>query len=202
MFATLGALAMPWYTVTAASQAGALAKEGGIQLMSIDGANGVQLALFLGDIGDSTSGFKTFFTAQMPFAIFFAVGLALLALDIVGVKSGRKMGRRFILGAVTSLLPFALIYIFVTQLPMLLPLAPSLVPGQDIPEGVELLIRSLASSPIAGSASQEFPIVGLTTVTWGFGTGAYLFVAAALLRIIGGSIWMTTPDLQKQPAQA
>ncbi len=170
--------------------------------MSIDGANGVQLALFLGDIGDSTSGFKTFFTAQMPFAIFFAVGLALLALDIVGVKSGRKMGRRFILGAVTSLLPFALIYIFVTQLPMLLPLAPSLVPGQDIPEGVELLIRSLASSPIAGSASQEFPIVGLTTVTWGFGTGAYLFVAAALLRIIGGSIWMTTPDLQKQPAQA
>ncbi|MBM3896915.1 MAG: DUF946 domain-containing protein [Thaumarchaeota archaeon] len=201
VFATLGALTMPWYTVMASSETGPLARQGGVTLMSIDGANGVQLALFLGTNGDSTSGFKTFFTAQMPFAIFFVVGIALLVLDIIGVKNGRKIGRRFLSGAVSSLLPFVLIYIFVMQLPMLLPFASSLLAGQAIPSGVEELVRNIASNPISGSARQQFPIVGLTTVSWGFGSGTYLFVAAAFLRLIGGLIIMATPDLQKEPSE-
>jgi hypothetical protein len=199
---TIGALALPWYSLSASSQSGPLAKAGGVNLLSIDGTNGLQVNMFMGDTSESTSGYRSVASTMIPFAIIIAAGLILLVLDIIGVKSGKKLGRKLIVGAVMSLIPFIVIYAFIAYLPNLLPLAAQLLPGQTIPAGVQTLVSSVASSPISGTASQTFDVVGATTVTWGFGIGAYLFVVAAVIRIVAALVMRGAPEMEAQPPVA
>jgi hypothetical protein len=196
---TVIALFLPWYTITASSEGGPLAGQGGVTLMDIDGISGMQINLFLGTGGDSTSGYASLFFMQIPFAIIIGVGLVFLALDVIGVKSGKSIGTKFILGAVTSLLPFILIFVFIMEMPAFLPWASGLVPGQAIPAQVNDMVRTMASNPIYGTTSQQFDLVGLTTVSWGFGIGAYLFLVAAVVRIVGGFMMRSAPELQEKP---
>jgi amino acid transporter len=150
--------------------------------------------------GESTSGFSNLFSAQLPLAMIFLAGVLLLALDIVGVKSGKKLGNKFIFSAIISLLPFILIFIFIMMLPSFLPWASALVPGQQVPPQVETMVRKVAGNPVYGADSQVLPVVGTTTVSWGFGIGAYLFLVAAIIRIVAGFMMRTTPELQQQTA--
>jgi hypothetical protein len=193
------ALFFPWYTITASSQTEPLANQGPITLMNIDGINGVQVNLFFGPGGDATSGYSSLFSLQIPFAILIAVGIILLALDVIGIKNPKSLGLKFMLGAISSLLPIILIFIFITQLPIFLPWASQLAPGQTIPPQLDTTVHAIANNPITGTTNQQFPITGTTTVNWGFGIGAYLFIAAAAIRIIAGYIIRTTPQLQEKP---
>jgi hypothetical protein len=197
---TVVALFLPWYTIMASSEEGPLAQQGGVTLMTIDGINGMQVNLFLGAGGDSTSGYSSLFSLQIPFVIIIGAGLVFLVLDVIGVKSGKSIGLKFILGAVTSLLPFVLILVFIMILPSFLPFASSLVPGQTLPFQVEGMVGTIAGNPVYGTTTQQFPTVGATTVNWGFGIGAYLFVVAAVIRIIAGFMARSTPELQEKPA--
>jgi hypothetical protein len=137
------------------------------------------------------------FFLQIPFAILLAIGVALLALDVIGVKSGRSLGLKLILGAVTSLLPFILIMVFIFELPLFLPWASQLVPGQTIPPQLDTMVNTIASNPVVGTTSQTFPVIGATSVTWGFGIGAILFVVAAVIRIVGGFVMRSASKLEK-----
>jgi hypothetical protein len=196
---TLVALFLPWYTITASSQIGPLAQEGGATLMTMDGIHGLTVNMFVGaGDSDSTSGYTSLFSTQMPFAIAFGAGIVLLALDVLGVKSGKSLGKKLITGIIGSLLPLIIIVLFISQLSALVPLAAGLFPGQSIPASVENMIGSIAASPLQGTTSELFPIVGTTTVTWGLGIGAYLFLVAAVLKLIGGLIMYTTPELQQK----
>lgn len=192
---TVVALFLPWYSVTASSATGPFSGPNAVSLMSVDGVHGLSVNLFTGPNADSTSGLTSFASAQFPFAIFIAVGLVLLMLDIIGVKKGSTLGRKFIFGAITSLLPFVLIYIFVAYLPNLVPLASSLI-GQAPPSNVTDLVGTIGASPIGGTATSTFPVVGSTTISWGFGIGAYLFLAAAVIRIVAGFISRSSPSLE------
>jgi len=194
---TFVTLFLPWYTIAASSEAGPLAQEEAVNLMMIDGVNGVSVNLFLGD-GESTSGFSNVFSAQLPFSIIFVASLVLLALDIIAIKKGRKLGGKFIIGAIISLLPFILILVFISLLPMFLPGAAMLLPGQELPPQLENMVNSIASNPIAGTASQSFEVVGVTTVNWGFGIGAYIFLVAAILRIISGVMMLGIGELKPE----
>lgn len=196
MAATAAALFLPWYSMSASSQSGPLAGSAPVQLMSIDGIKGLSVNLFTGPTADSSSGLTSFASAQFPFAVFFAVGIGLLLLDVVGVKSGKRLGRKFIISAVLSLLPLVFIYEFVGYLPSLVPLAASLLGGQAVPAQASQLVGMIAANPVGGSAGQNFPVVGFTTVTWGFGIGAYLFLVAGVLRIIGALVMWSAPDLE------
>jgi hypothetical protein len=193
------ALFFPWYTITASSQAGALANQGSITLLNIDGINGIQANLFFGPGGDATSGYSSLFALQIPFAILIAVGIILLALDIIGIKNPKSLGLKFILGAITTLLPIILIFIFINQLPLFLPWASQLAPGRTIPPQLDTTVHTIATNPITGTTNQQFPIIGTTTINWGYGIGAYLFITAAIIRIIAGYIIRTSPQLQEKP---
>jgi len=196
---TVAALALPWYNITASSQAGPLAGQGDVSLMTIDGINGLRVNMFLGSNGESSSGYKSLFSTQIPFSIMMAAGIVLLALDVIGVKNGKSIGRKFMISAVTSLLPFIIIFVFMMQLPSLMSLASSLMPDQSVLSEVEQMARTIAANPISGTVSQQFPVVGTTTVKWGFGIGAYIFLVAAIVRIIAGIIMRSAPELQGMP---
>jgi hypothetical protein len=189
------ALFLPWYTITASSETGPLAQEEAVNLMTLDGINGVSINLFLGS-GESTSGFRNVFSTQLPFSIIFIAGLVLLALDIIAIKNGRKLGIKFIIGAIISLIPFILILVFISQLPTFLPWASMILPGQELPPQIEIMVNSIAANPIAGTSSQSFEVVGVTTVNWGFGVGAYLFLIAAIIRIVSGVMMLSIGELK------
>jgi hypothetical protein len=196
---TVAALFMPWYSVTASSETGPLAQEGGVNLMTLDGVNGVTVNLFLGaDNSDSTSGYVNLFSAVMPFAIILAASVVLLTLDVIGVKNGKSLGKKLMIGIISTLLPVILIIVFVSQLSALTPLMAGVLPGQGVPSQVESMVGAISASPMGGSATSQFPVVGSTTVNWGLGIGAYLFIVAAILRIIGGFIMYSAPELQKE----
>ncbi|MCW4045737.1 MAG: Vps62-related protein [Candidatus Bathyarchaeota archaeon] len=196
---TVAALFVPWYSVTASSEAGPLAQQGGVTLVNVDGVNGVTVNLFLGaDNADSTSGYVSLFSAMLPFAIIIAAGVILLTLDVIGVRSGRKLGLKLIISMVGTLLPVIFIIVLISQLSALVPFAAGLLPGQTVPSQVESMVRSISSSPIGGTTSSQFPVVGVTTVNWGLGIGAYLLIVAAVLRIVGGFIMYTAPELQRE----
>jgi hypothetical protein len=196
---TVVALFVPWYSITASSEAGPLAQEGGVTLMTVDGVNGVTVNLFLGATNsDSTSGYVSLFSTIMPFAIIIAAGVVLLTLDVIGVKNGKSLGKKLMISMIGTLLPVIFIVVLVSQLSALVPFAAGLFPGQSIPSQVESMVRAVSASPIGGVTSSQFPIVGSTTVNWGLGVGAYLFIVAAVLRIVGGFVMYSAPELQKE----
>lgn len=197
---TVIALFLPWYTITASSETGPLAQQGDVTLMSIDGIHGVTVNMFLG-IGnsDASSGYMTLFSAQLPFAIIIGAGIVLLALDVIGVKSGKSLGKKLWIGIITAILPVILVLVFISQLPALLPFANGLFPGASIPPEVGDIMRTIAGSPLIGTTSASLPTVGVTTVNWGLAFGAYLFYVAVVFRIVGGFLMYTAGDLQRKP---
>ncbi len=202
VFIAFLALFLPWYTITASSETGALSQIGGTTLMTIDGVHGVIVnTFFAGVTSDSSSGYMNIFSAQLPFAIILGVGVILLVLDVIGVKSGRSMGKKLMIGVISTLLPVILILVFVSQLPSFLPFAYGLFPGQSIPPQVADTINSIAASPIRGTGISVMPVIGLTSVAWGLDIGAFLFIVAAALKLAGGIIMYTTPELQRTPAK-
>jgi hypothetical protein len=167
--------------------------------MTVDGVNGVTVNLFLGAANsDSTSGYVSLFSTILPFAIIIAAGVVLLTLDVIGVKNGKSLGKKLIISMIGTLLPVIFIVVLVSQLSALVPFAAGLFPGQSIPSQVESMVRAVSASPIGGVTSSQFPIVGSTTVNWGLGVGAYLFIVAAVLRIVGGFVMYSAPELQKE----
>lgn len=184
---TVAALFLPWYQVSSSSQSGPLGALGNVNLVNLDGINGLRINFFAGASSDASSGYSTLVSTQIPFAIILGAGIVLLFLDLVGF-SGKPLKWKFAAGAVSTLLPFLLIIIFMMMLPSLLPWASLLLPGRNVPSGVNTMVQAVASNPISGTAIQTFPVVGSTTVTWGFGIGAYLFLAAALLRLVGAVV--------------
>jgi hypothetical protein len=197
---TIIALATPWYTIVASSAKGPLAQENGVTLMTIDGVHGVMVNMFMG-IGnsDSTSGLVTLFSTQLPFAIIIASGIIFLALDVIGIKSGKSLGKKLWWGIIVSVLPLILIVLFISQLPALLPFANGFLPGQTMPTVVVNTINTIAASPLGGTTTTQFPVIGATNVNWGLALGAYLFIVAVVLRIVGGFILYTTPELKAKP---
>lgn len=193
------ALFLPWYTISASSETGPLAQKGGVTLMTINGVQGVTVNMFLGaGSSDSTSGYASLFSTQMPFAIIIGAGIILFALDVIGVKSGKSLGNKLWLGIISTLLPIIFILLFISQLPALLPFAAGLFPGQSIPTQVSGTIQTIAASPASGTTSSFFPVVGLTTVNWGLAIGSYLFIVAAVLRLIGGFFMRSAPKLEQK----
>jgi len=195
---TVAALFLPWYTITASSQAGPLAQQGGVTLMAIDGVRGLTVNMFLGANSDSSSGYTSLVSAQLPFAILIAAGIVLLALDVIGVKSGKSLGTKLIVGMVTTLLPVILILLVIALLPSFLPMASGLFPDQTTQNQVESMVRTVSGSPLGGTTSSQFPVVGTTTVSWSLGIGAYLLIVAAILRLVGGFVMYSASKLQKE----
>jgi len=200
VFLTFLALFLPWYSITASSETGALSQIGGTTLMTVDGVHGVIVnTFFAGVTSDSSSGYMNIFSAQLPFAIILGVGVILLILDVIGVKSGKSMGKKLMIGIISTLLPVILILIFISQLPSFMPFAYGLFPGQTIPPQIANTINSIAASPIRGTGTSVMPVIGLTSVAWGLDIGAFLFIVAAALRLVGGIIMYTTPELKRTP---
>jgi hypothetical protein len=178
------ALFLPWYLTTVNIQSGPFATDGNVDVLVIDGIRGVQVNL-LGD------GLVQFFGMKIPFLIIILALLILSILDLMGMKSSRQLGRKYIIGGIALLIPVIIIVLFMALLASMIPS----FAGGEVPAELMTIANQISSSPITGSYSGSIGEYGIVQLSWGLAIGSYLLLIAAIVKIVGGVIALTSKGI-------
>ena len=195
MALTVVAFFIPWYSVTASPPSESPPGSAPLQLISLGGTKGFNVSLFSNQTGTVYSlPLTKIVSVNAPFAVMFAVGIPLLLIDVVGVTRGSRLGRKFVDGGIVLIFCLVLIYVWFSLLPNDVPVTSSLLGGTSVAAPESQLLSAISANAVSGS----MPIVtagGSSTISWGFGLGAYLLLAAAVLRFIAGGVMSLVPSL-------
>jgi hypothetical protein len=178
------ALLLPWYLVSGDIQTTALETVGETNLVAIDGFNGLRVNTLQSD-----QGLAPLFGVGIPFAIILLSSVILNFLDLVGVEKAKSLSNKYLMSGVTSVIPVIIILIFITQLATLItPFANAMGGGAAVPPEINEMAKRMSSSPITGEYASTLDPYGNLAISWGLGLGSYLFIAAAITKIVGGII--------------
>lgn len=186
------ALLLPWYLVSGDVQTTALERVGETDLVVIDGVNGLRVNTLQSD-----RGLAPLFGLGIPFAIILLSNVILNLLDLVGVEKAKSLSRTYIMSGVTSVIPVIIILIFITQLAGLITPFANAMGGATIPPEINEMAKRMSSSPITGEYSGTLDPYGNLIISWGLGLGSYLFIAAAIAKIVGGIITRKAVVIEK-----
>jgi hypothetical protein len=180
----LVALLLPWYVVRGNIQTIALETVGETDLVLIDGVNGLRVNTLQSD-----QGMAQLFGLGIPFAIILLSSVVLNVLDLIGVEKAKSLSRTYIKSGITTLIPVIIILVFIIQLSGLItPFANAIGGGVTIPPQIDEMARRMSSSPIMGEYSSTLDSYGSLSISWGLAIGSYLFIAAAITKIVAGII--------------
>ena len=166
----------PWYSVSVDIDGGSYKTDGMVEVVSIDGSDGVQVNKL-----ESNSGVVQLFAFPVPFSVIIALGLFFIVLSSVGLQKSSKLGRKYIWGGIKLLIPVIIILVFVAQLSSILSLSPS-----SVPEEVEALVETISGSPIHGDETKEMGDYGTVHIKWGLEIGGICLLLSGILLLTGG----------------
>jgi hypothetical protein len=190
---TIGGMLLPWYAVRANIQSATLSTQGEADVLLIDGQRGAQVNLLVGGRGLSPA-----FNLQIPFGILLLVGSVLGILDIIGIKTVRGLGNKYLRGGITFIIIFIVFVLFIVQLASMIESLASLLGATLPPEGYQMA-QAIGQQPIQGTQTQTFAGFGSVALSWGLGLGAYMILAAAIIKLIGGVFLRRIPELELNP---
>ena len=183
----LVALFLPWYIVTGNIETTYLTTSGTTELVIIDGTNGLRINTLQGE-----QGLAPLFGIGFPFGIMFVATVVLNALDIIGVEKTKKLARTYIISGITSLIPLIIILLFIITLSgTIQQFAGAVGGGGEIPAQVTDLASAMSAAPLGGEFSESVNSEGTLNITWGLAVGSYLFIAATVIKIVGGILTRT-----------
>ncbi|MCW8802667.1 MAG: Vps62-related protein [Candidatus Bathyarchaeota archaeon] len=178
----LAALFLPWYTCTGNIQTSMLSTDGTVDIVTLDGINGLQVNMLQGN-----QGLSPLFGIVIPFSIIFLSSVLLNALDVLSAEKPSKLSKSYIISGITSLIPAILIIVAVISLTVLIEsVAGAFSGGQGLPMEVTDIVTAISSAPFGGTTTQTIDSAGTATLTWGLGIGVYLFIVAAAIKIVAG----------------
>lgn len=166
---------LPWYTVSVNVDSGEYATGGHVDILTIDGYNGLQFNKL-----DSGNGLVQLFGLPIPFAWILLLSLIVFFFSTIGIRESKKMGTKFIGRGVITLIPILIIIIFIMQLSGLT----SSFAG-DAPPEVNEIIDEISSSPFSGQTERSFGEYGNAELRWGLGPGAYLLILSTIMFFVG-----------------
>jgi len=185
---TVASMFLPWYTIKANIQTTAISTQGEADLLVVDGQRGVLVNLLVGG-----RGLSPVFGLQIPFGIVLLVGIALGILDIIGVEKTKSLGNKNLRGGITFLIIFIVLVLFISQwASMIQSLAATF--GATLPPEAIKMAQDIAQQPIQGAQTRTISDFGSVNLSWGLGLGAYMLLAAAVLKIATGFILRKTPE--------
>jgi hypothetical protein len=190
---TIGGMLLPWYAVRANIQSATLSTQGEADLVLIDGQRGVQVNLLVGGNGLSPA-----FGLMIPLGILLLAGIVLGVLDIIGIKTAKGLGNKYLRGGITFIILFIVFVLFIVQLASLIESLASLMGATLPPEGYQMA-QAIGRQPIQGTQAQTFPDFGSVALSWGLGLGAYMILAAAIVKLISGVLLRRIPELDIVP---
>ncbi len=185
----VGAAFLPYYLVRANIETSVLTTGGTVDLVKIDGLNGIAVNLL------SSGGIQPLGAASVPFGVLIAASVVLTILDLIGVKRVKKLGGKYLTSGVFFFIYVAAIYVSVVLLLGNLPALASSFGIDYLPSEVTMLTNNIAANPIQGATSVTMTGIGSVYLEWGVQLGAYILVASALLRVVGGLLLMLSPEL-------
>jgi hypothetical protein len=175
-------LFLPWYVVTGNIETTIIDTVGTTKLVIIDGVNGLRINMLQND-----QGLTTLFGLGIPFGIFFLGSVVLNALDIIGVEKTKSLSRTYIISGFTSLIPIIIIILFIISLAGLITQFVGVMGGgENLPIQITGMASVMSSSPFGGKFTDNINSSGTINITWGLATGAYLFIAASVIKIVAG----------------
>ena len=183
MLLYLVAFILPWYVVKVNIQTEAISIQEETILLNIDGINGAQINTL-----ESDKGFVRLFSLQTPLAVILFTTIMFNILDIIGIGATRNLVKKYITSGITSVIPVILILIFVAKMSGLIPQYASAITGGTAPPEINQIADSISSSPVQGRYDGSLGTYGAIFVSWGLGTGSYLFIAAALVKLAAGIV--------------
>ena len=166
----------PWYGVSVDIDAGSYRTDGMIEVVSIDGSDGVRVNKL-----ESNSGLVQVFAFPIPFSVIIGLAIFNIVLSSVGIQKSSKLGRKYLWGGIKLLIPIIIILIFVARLTAILAVAPV-----EMPEESEELVETVADSPAGGEETKDIGDYGTVDMKWGLEKGGICLLASGILLLLGG----------------
>jgi len=182
----IAGLLYPWYNVSADINVGDWGTVGMVDVISIDGLNGIQVNLL-----DPTTGPVQFGSLLIPFSLLIGIGLVLFVLGSIGISKSSRLGAKYLWRGVKLMIPMLVIMIAIVILSSFALSAIGGIAGETGSETIADVFNSLASSPGGGQESfsiQTGDVSGQINMQWGFGLGGILFIIAGVIMVIAGII--------------
>jgi len=173
----------PWYTVSYSATGTGVTEtfhtEDLVDLLSLDGFNGLQINI------PGASGPVPMGSFVIPFSLIILIGLIFMIISTIGISLSKKLGGKYIWRGVKLIIPFILI---VALLIALSSLVPSMAGGEES-SYIEDIIGPLKSSPIGGESSTtiiESDVSAQINLSWGVGMGAWMLLISGIVMIVAG----------------
>jgi len=182
----IAGLLYPWYNVSADINVGDWGTVGMVDVLSIDGMNGIQINFL-----DPTTGPVQLGSLLLPFSLLIGVGLVLFVLGTIGISRSPKLGAKYLWRGVKLMVPVLVIMIAIVILSSFALSAIGGIAGDAGGETIADVFNALASSPGGGQESlaiQTGDVSGQINIQWGFGLGGMLLIVAGLMMVIAGII--------------
>jgi hypothetical protein len=179
---TIGAIFNPWYTVQGNIGNQQMQTNSLVDLIVIDSFNGLQVFNI-----QEGHGLSPFFNFAFPITILLLVGVIFSFMDIIGARSSKSLGSKFVKSGILNLIPVLLIIGVIILLVAVLNSIPSLW-GFPIGPEVKEVAQQISSAPIEGECYTNIQSYGSIGLRWGLGLGSYLFIGAAIVKFIAGAI--------------
>lgn len=178
----LFALLLPWYIVTGNIQTAYIETAGTVNLVSIDGINGLRINTLQSD-----QGLTTLFGVGIPFGMIFISSVILNALDIIGVEKAKNLSKTYIISGILSLIPIIILIISIVMFTGLVEQFAGFLGGDgQLPPQINDMASAMSSSPLSGEYTDTINTNETMNITWGLVIGSYLFIVAAAMKITAG----------------
>ncbi len=187
---------LPWYSVKANIETGFVSTQGEADLLIMDGQRGL-----LVNILTSGRGLAPVFSLQIPFGIVLLAGVVFGLLDILGVNKAKGLGNKYLRGGIAFLILFIILVLFIVQLASAIQALASTF-GLTMPPEAAEMAQTISQQPLQGSQTQKIGDHGSVYLSWGLGLGAYMFLAAAIVKLLGGTILRVIPEPQAETEKA
>jgi len=191
---TFAGMLLPWYMVRANIQTTVISTQGEADLLVMDGQRGLLVNFLIGNKDPSPV-----FSLQIPFGILLLVGIVFGVLDIVGMKSGKDLGNKYLRGGLWFLIMFILLVVLIFGLTSAIQsLAASF--GLALPPEATQIAQTVARQPLQGAQTTTVGDYGSVALSWGLGLGAYALLAAAIIKLVAAVILRGANELKPQIA--
>jgi hypothetical protein len=189
---TFAGMLLPWYMVKANVQTSLISTHGEAELLVMDGQRGLIVNFLVGNSDPSP-----LFSLQIPFGILLLVGIVFGVLDIVGMKTAKDLGNKYLRGGLFFLILFiALVLLIFEMTSIIQSLATSF--GLSLPPEATQMAQAVAQQPLQGTQTTAVGSYGSVALSWGLGLGAYMLLAAAIIRLVAALVLRGTRDTRPQ----
>jgi hypothetical protein len=185
LFIAIIGLFNQWYGVSANLNLPGVQTEGFTDIILIDGINGIQINMLMGDTGQLVQmGSFTF-----PFSLFIGISFAFFLVGTAGIHLSKKLGRKYLFRGIQICFIIILLLIVIMSLGALGNVLESMGIEGDA-SSVTQIFSSIASAPVGGELSIDLTIPDIDAasaqLSWGVSTGGWLILIAGIIMCIAG----------------